>query len=155
MNTTTDADDGWCGGFEVDVSALSGQRLVVHGSTCQQCDPADKASELPCTGFLRKMIAARSWQTEGWPAIKQLVTVIRWFDGRAAKTSTVADRPMLVIELARVVWRDTVAVLESDDGCDGSTPRPVDDGCDDSMRRPCSEYEARAFLASELDDFYS
>jgi hypothetical protein len=57
---------------------------------------------------------------------------------------------MLVIELARVVWRDTVAVLESDDGCDDSTPRPVDDGCDDSMRRPCSEYEARAFLVSDL-----
>ena len=68
----------------------------------------------------------------------------------AAKTSRVADRPMLVIELAQVVWRDTVAVLESDDGCDDSTPRPVGDGCDDSMRRPCSEYEARAFLASEL-----
>ena len=149
MNTTTDADDGWCGGFEVDVSALSGQRLIVHGSTCQRRDPAAKASEL--AGFLRKIISARSWQMESWPAIKQLVTVIRWFDGRAAKTSTVADRPMLVIELARVVWRDTVAVLESDDGCsDDSTPRPVDDGCDDSMRRPCSEYEARAFLVSDL-----
>ena len=40
MNTTTDADDGWCGGFEVDVSALSGQRLIVHGNTCQRRDPA-------------------------------------------------------------------------------------------------------------------
>jgi hypothetical protein len=132
----------------VDVSALSGQRLIVHGSTCQRRDPAAKASEL--AGFLRKIISARSWQRESWPAIEQLVTVIRWFDGRAAKTSRVADRPMLVIELARVVWRDTVAVLESDDGGDDSTPEPVDDGCDDSMRQPCSEYEARAFLASEL-----
>ena len=148
MNTTTDADDGWCGGFEVDVSALSGQRLIVHGNTCQRRDPADKASEL--AGFLCKIVSARSWQMESWPAIKHLVTVIRWFDGRAAKTSRVADRPLLVIELARVVWRDGVAVLESDDGCDDSTPRPVDDGCDDSMRQPCSEYEARAFLASEL-----
>ena len=159
MSTTMDADDGGCGGFEVDVSTLSGQRLVVHGNTCQRRDPAAKASEL--AGFLCKIISARLplqdyiWQMESWPAIKHLVTVIRWFDGRAAKTSRVADRPLLVIELARVVWRDGVAVLESDDGCDGSTPRPVDDGCDDSMRRPCSEYEARAFLASELDDFYS
>jgi hypothetical protein len=130
---------------------------VASGSLCTaaRANSATRPIRHPSylAGFLRKMIAARSWQTEGWPAIKQLVTVIRWFDGRAAKTSTVADRPMLVIELARVVWRDTVAVLESDDGCDGSTPRPVDDGCDDSMRRPCSEYEARAFLASELDDF--
>ena len=84
MNTTTDADDCWCGGFEVDVSALSGQRLVVHGSTCQQCDPADKASELPCRlppqddrrseladgGLARHKTARHSDTVVRWPCCK-------------------------------------------------------------------------------------
>ena len=80
------------------------------------------------------------WHVHSKPAVAKLVEAIRWLGGSARKQSRVPDRPLLVVELSRLVWCELHRCEEQAD----------DDGCDDALEQTRSEAGARAFLGTDL-----
>ena len=136
--------DAGRGGFQVDVTQLSGERLIVHGHACKRRSGPEIAQQV--SGHLSRMIGYSDveWLKEALPPLAPLIGSIRWFDGQAKKRSKSEDRPVLLEELARVAWCRVEGQEEQGDQVAG------DDGCADSTPQPRGERDSRLFLASPL-----
>ena len=134
--------DAGRGGFQVDVTQLSGERLIVHGGNCNRRSAPEIAQEVAGHLSVLSEYTEAQWLDEAKPPLVPLISPIRWFEGEARKGSKKGDRARLVEELARVVW----SRLEGEPGDEAAG----DDGCAESTPQPRGESDARLFLASPL-----